>query len=43
MAVYDVQLTDMERGIRDQFRKYMETELKPLTKQLDAGLELPAP
>ena len=28
MAVYDVQLTDMERGIRDQFRKYMENRTR---------------
>jgi alkylation response protein AidB-like acyl-CoA dehydrogenase len=43
MAVYDVQLTDMERGIGDQFRKYMETELKPLTKQLESQEILPFP
>ena len=43
MAVYDVQLTDMERGIRDQFRKYMETELEPLTKQLESQEILPFP
>ncbi len=43
MAVYDVQLTDMERGVRDQFRKYMETELGPLAEQLEAQEILPFP
>jgi len=43
MAVYDVQLTDMECGIRDQFRKYMETELAPLTEQLESQEILPFP
>jgi alkylation response protein AidB-like acyl-CoA dehydrogenase len=43
MAVYDIQLTDMERAIRDQFRKYMENELKPLTEQLESQEILPFP
>jgi alkylation response protein AidB-like acyl-CoA dehydrogenase len=43
MAVYDVQLNDVERGIRDQFRKYMENELKPLTEQLESQEILPFP
>ncbi|MCP5066896.1 MAG: acyl-CoA dehydrogenase [bacterium] len=43
MAVYDVQFTDMERGIRDQFRKYMENELAPLTEQLENQESLPLP
>ncbi|MBW2420807.1 MAG: acyl-CoA dehydrogenase family protein [Deltaproteobacteria bacterium] len=43
MAIYDVQFTDMERGIRDQFRKYMEHELKPLAEQLESQEILPFP
>jgi alkylation response protein AidB-like acyl-CoA dehydrogenase len=43
MAVYDVQFSDMERGIRDQFRKYMENELAPLTEQLESQEILPFP
>ena len=43
MAVYDVQLSEMECGIRDQFRKYMENELKPLTEQLESQEILPFP
>ena len=43
MAIYDVQLTEMERGIRDQFRRYMENELKPLTEQLESQEILPFP
>ena len=38
-----MQLTEMQRTVRDQFRKYMTTELEPLTSRLESGEELPYP
>lgn len=36
-------LTDMQRTVRDQFRKYMETELDAKTEAFESGAELPFP
>ena len=36
-----MQLTDMQRTVRDQFRKYMETELDAKTEAFESGAELP--
>ncbi len=36
-----MQLTEMQRTVRNQFRKYMETELDPKTAAFESGEELP--
>ena len=35
-----MQLTEMQRGVRDQFRKYMETELAPKDEAFENNDEL---
>jgi alkylation response protein AidB-like acyl-CoA dehydrogenase len=38
-----MQLSDMQRAVRDQYRRYMSTELEAITPRLESGEDLPFP
>lgn len=38
-----MQLSESQRAVRDQFRRFMTTELAPRTEALESGAELPYP